>query len=139
MATTVYVRGADRMITEAQIAPEGLQVRFADDRSGTIPLRDLKLPRLPHHVEVPNPYVILVHLDGADAVEVPSQGSPHTPWILPEWSRHEVDHGERNGLRQRLSNGAGCRGGDDDLVWIADHRGRSARIASAPRTTSPSM
>lgn len=79
-----YVPGGDRMLTGARLTPDGLFVRFADDREGVIPFEALKLPAAPEHVTLANVYMIEVHLVGGAVAEV--------PW---DFARHFADPGYR--------------------------------------------
>ncbi|HEX9697948.1 MAG TPA: helix-turn-helix transcriptional regulator [Acidobacteriota bacterium] len=90
----VYVRGAERMVTAARLAADGLYVRFADDREGVIPLRELKLPDAPERVTVPRPHVILIHLSEGGVEEI--------PW---DFARHFVDAGYRERSEQAAVRG----------------------------------
>lgn len=79
-----YVRGAERMVTGVRLTPNGLYVRFADEREGVIPFRALELPGQPHHVSLPSAYVIEVHLVDGTVEEI--------PW---DFARHFADAGYR--------------------------------------------
>lgn len=79
-----YVDGADRMVTGARLTSDGLHVRFADEREGVIPFEDLRLPGDPHHVALPGPYMIEVHLVDGRVEEI--------PW---DFARHFADPGYR--------------------------------------------
>ncbi len=94
MFTTVYVKGADRMITAARLVPEGVYVRFADEREGTIPLADLALTRAPRRVTVPRPHALRIHLSHGAAVEL--------PW---DFARHYADREYRAASESAAANG----------------------------------
>lgn len=94
MTTLAYVVGADRMITAAKLAPEGLFVRFADEREGMIPFARLALPETPTHVKVPRPHVIEIHL--------PSGGVEEVPW---DFARHFADDQYRAESEATLAEG----------------------------------
>ncbi len=81
---TTYVHGADRMVTAARLTSKGLYVRFADEREGVIPFRDLNLPGEADHVSLPRPHVIEIHLADGRVEEV--------PWDV---ARHYADDGYR--------------------------------------------
>lgn len=77
MSTMTYVRGAERMVVAASLVPEGLFVRFADDRRGVIPWHQLNLGAAPRAVDVPRPHLIVVHLEGGAVEEVPWDFARH--------------------------------------------------------------
>ncbi|MFB6285729.1 MAG: helix-turn-helix domain-containing protein [Candidatus Bipolaricaulia bacterium] len=81
---TTYVHGAERMVTAARLTSSGLYVRFADEREGVIPFRDLKLSGEADHVMLPRPHVIEIHLADGSVEEV--------PW---DFARHYADDGYR--------------------------------------------
>ena len=80
MSLKTHVYGAERMVTYAEITPKGLKVHFADDREGTIPWEDLNLPRRPERIELPNSFVIELHLPDGQVEEI--------PW---DYARHYAD------------------------------------------------
>lgn len=94
MTTLTYVQGAERMITAATLTSNGVYVRFADQREGTVPFSDLRLPDLPRRVVVPRPHVIELHMADGGVEEV--------PW---DFARHYAD--ERY---QASSDGARAKG-----------------------------
>jgi DNA-binding XRE family transcriptional regulator len=94
MGTLVFVKGAERMVTAARLAPEGVYVRFADAREGVIPIAELALPSVPLRVTVPNPHLIRLFLRGS--------GTEDIPW---DFARHYVDEQYRS-----ASVDAGARG-----------------------------
>ena len=71
MVTAAYVKGAERMLTRAEITPSGLKVRFADGKEGMVPLSDLRLPARPVGVQLPNPHVLYLELADGETIEVP--------------------------------------------------------------------
>jgi DNA-binding XRE family transcriptional regulator len=72
------------MVTGAQVTPDGLEVRFADDCRGVVPFDALDLGGEADHVVLPDPYVIEVHLSDGGVEEV--------PW---DFVRHFLDPGYR--------------------------------------------
>jgi len=98
-----YVRGAERMITAARVAEDGIYVRFADERSGVIPWAELGLPGPLERVAVPRPHVLEIHLVDGGVEEV--------PW---DFARHFADEryresAEAAAVRGRLVLGARLR------------------------------
>ena len=71
MVRAAYVKGAERMLTRAEITPSGLKVRFADGKEGMVPLSDLRLPARPVGVQLPNPHVLYLKLADGETIEVP--------------------------------------------------------------------
>jgi DNA-binding XRE family transcriptional regulator len=71
MAHQVYVRDAERMITSARLTPQGVWVRFADDREGLIPFEELKLGAEPQEIHLPSPYVLEILLSEGSREELP--------------------------------------------------------------------
>ena len=94
MTAITYVRGAERMVTAARLTPEGVYVRFADERAGVIPLADLALSAVPDHVTVPRPHVIEIHLANGRTEEV--------PW---DFARHYADERYRERSEEVAARG----------------------------------
>lgn len=94
MGSITYVQGAERMITAADLRPDGLLVRFADGLEGVIPLAELQLGETPIRVSIPDPHAINLHLSEDRVQEL--------PW---DFARHFVD-GEHRGRSEE----AGARG-----------------------------
>ncbi|MFQ5933634.1 MAG: helix-turn-helix domain-containing protein, partial [Dehalococcoidia bacterium] len=92
--TATYVRGAERMLIRAELTPEGIRVRFADDREGMIPLVDLKLESPPKRVTLPDPFTLYIHLEGGETEEI--------PW---DYARHFADEGYRERSEQAAVQG----------------------------------
>jgi len=80
MPTTTYVKGAEKMITYAELGRQGVRVHFADDVEGLVSLKALKLTAPPVRVSLPDPYVL--HLELADGTV------EEIPW---DYLRHFVD------------------------------------------------
>src|SRR3989304_6251659 len=97
MTTMTYVQGAERMITAARLVLDGVFVRFADEREGVVPWADLRLPGPPHHVTVPRPHVLEVHLASGAVEEV--------PW---DFARHYAD--DRYRASSHAAATTGCPG-----------------------------
>lgn len=90
-----FVRGAERMVTSAWLTPEGLRVRFADERDGLIPFEDLGFAAPPEGVTLPAPYLIEVRLANGSIEEV--------PW---DFARHYADPGYRERSEAAVEHGA---------------------------------
>ena len=79
----VLVTNADRMMTAAAAAKDGIRLTFADGCSGVIPFRDLpevKTGSNLRSLELPNPYELVV---------TDSEGASHEiPW---DFARHYCD------------------------------------------------
>jgi DNA-binding XRE family transcriptional regulator len=84
------------MLTAAGLTTKGLVVRFADDREGLVPYRDLALEGVPKRVAIPSTDVVEVHLQGGRVEKV--------AWDL---ARRYLDPGER--ARPRAEAGRGQR------------------------------
>ena len=83
----VLVKNADRMMTLARQLEDGIEVQFADGRSGLIPFVDV--PEIRERavlscVELPNPYEIILETVSGEQVEV--------PW---DFARHYCDESYR--------------------------------------------
>ena len=81
------VKNADRMMLSAVPLDEGIEVTFADGRSGLVPFRDL--PEVSSgggvaRLEVPNPYEITVVMVKGESTEI--------PW---DFARHYCDQSYR--------------------------------------------
>ena len=121
MATATYVKGADRMLTRAEITPSGLRVRFADGKEGTVPLSELRLPARPVGIQLPNPYVVYLKLANRKIVEV--------PW---DFLRHYVDANYER--RERYIAARGRRALGERLKRLRMARGLSqAALAKRAR------
>ena len=86
MAATL-VKNADRMMLAAVPLEEGIELTFADGRTGLIPFRDL--PEILSggglaSLELPNPYEVVVTMAGGDRTEI--------PW---DFARHYCDRSYR--------------------------------------------
>jgi DNA-binding XRE family transcriptional regulator len=91
---TTYVQGAERMMTRAELTPQGVRVRFADDQEGLIPLEVLQLSSPPKEVNLPDPYLFRLHLTNGDIEEI--------PW---DYARHFADEGYRARTEQADAHG----------------------------------
>ena len=83
MAMTL-VKNADRMMLAAVPLEEGIELTFADGRTGLIPFRDL--PEILSggglaSLELPNPYEVVVTMAGGDRTEIPWDFRP--PLLRP--------------------------------------------------------
>ena len=83
----VLVKNADRMMTLVSLLDDGIEMHFADGRSGLVPFADLpevgqraELSR----VELPNPYEMILETVGGEQVEI--------PW---DFARHYCDESYR--------------------------------------------
>lgn len=70
----VLVKNADRMMTSASPLKEGIEVVFADGRKGMIPFVDI--PEIKEasnlaHIELPNPYEMVLRNSKGQAIELP--------------------------------------------------------------------
>ena len=102
MATAAYVKGAERMLTRAEITPSGLKVRFADGKEGMAPLDELRLPARPVGVRLPNPHVVYLTLANRETIEVPWDFLRH--YADTDYERREREKGARGrrALGERL-------------------------------------
>ena len=72
--TNIIVKNGDRMMTQARVLEEGIELTFADSRQGVIPFADI--PEIGEYanltsIELPNPYAVTLHnLDG-ETFEIP--------------------------------------------------------------------
>jgi DNA-binding XRE family transcriptional regulator len=83
----VLVKNADRMMTSASPLKKGIEVVFADGCRGLIPFTDIPeiggLSNLAH-IELPNPYEIILHNSQGETTEL--------PW---DFARHHCDSSYR--------------------------------------------
>jgi DNA-binding XRE family transcriptional regulator len=84
------------MVVAARLLPNGVHVRFADDREGIVPFERLALPGPPRSLAIPLPHTIELHLQDGTVEEL--------PW---DFARHFTDPEHR-----RRSEAAGRRGRD---------------------------
>lgn len=94
MTTLTFVQGAERMVTAARLDPEGIYVRFADERAGLVPLDDLELSGAPRRVTVPRPHLIAIHMADGTVEEL--------PW---DFARHYADQRYRARSEEAKSRG----------------------------------
>src|SRR5262245_16113950 len=80
----VYVHGSDRMLTAARILPNGIWVRFADEREGVIPYDALELREPPLQVSIPRTDHLRIR--GADG------NVEDVPW---DFARHYAEESYR--------------------------------------------
>ena len=79
-ALSARVKNADRMMTHAQVLPDGIELVFADGCKGTVPFADI--PGIKKHanlaeIDLPNPYeVVLSNFEG-ETVELPWDFARH--------------------------------------------------------------
>ena len=73
------VKNADRLLNAARVLPQGIQVIFADGRSGVIPFDDIQgidRERLAG-VELPSQHVLILRDTNDETVEIPSDFARH--------------------------------------------------------------
>ncbi len=104
MSTVTYVVGAERMIIQAQIVKDGIEVRFADGATGVIPWEDLKLSGRPSSIALPNPYTLIVVLKDGETEEIPWDYVRH--YVDPTYQAREeqIAHEGRRVLGRRIKS-----------------------------------
>ena len=103
---TVLVKNADRIMTSANSLKEGIELFFADGRSGLVPFADIpEVKKFENLVslELPNPYVVTLQTKLGKTIEL--------PW---DFARHYCDASyrprvEANGLVGRKAIGSRIR------------------------------
>ena len=83
----VIVKNADRMMTSAGLLDDGIELSFADGRSGLIPFADfpeIKARDALSSIELPNPYEMVLETAGGERIEI--------PW---DFARHYCDESYR--------------------------------------------
>ncbi len=102
MPTATYVVGAERMIIQAQIVKDGIEVRFADGARGVIPWEDLKLSGRPSSIALPNPYTLIIVLKDEETEEIPWDYARH--YADPTYQEREerIAHKGQHVLGQRI-------------------------------------
>jgi DNA-binding XRE family transcriptional regulator len=70
----VRVKNAERMMTQASVSNEGIEIIFADGCKGLIPFTDI--PEVGNSfdltaIELPNPYQVNIHGSNSKSVELP--------------------------------------------------------------------
>ena len=76
----VLVMNADRMMTSACLLDKGIELRFADGRSGLIPFSDIpeiKEREALSSIELPNPYEMVLETVSGERIEVPWDFARH--------------------------------------------------------------
>ena len=71
---SVLVKYADRMMTSANTLQEGIEIFFADGCKGFVPfekIAEVKEFRNLDSIELPNPYVVILHTKLGETVELP--------------------------------------------------------------------
>ena len=103
---TVLVKNAERMMTKAVAKVDGIEVTFADGRSGLVPFTAVPEVGVLGDVagiELPNAYELVLEMAGGERVEVPWDFARH---YCDESYRSDV---ERVGLEGRRSLGSRIR------------------------------
>ena len=93
----VLVKNADRMMTLARQLGDGIEVQFADGRSGLMPFVDIPEIReraVLSRVELPNPYEIILETVSGEQVEI--------PW---DFARHYCDESYRPAVQAIAMHG----------------------------------
>ncbi len=83
----VMVKNADRMMTSAGLLDDGIELSFADGRSGLIPFADfpeIKARDALSSIELPNPYEMVLETADGERIEI--------PW---DFARHYCDESYR--------------------------------------------
>ena len=92
----VTVKNADRLINAARVLPHGVEITFADGRSGVIPFDDIRgidRERLAG-VELPSQHVLILRDANDEPVEI--------PW---DFARHYCDPAHRERSEAAASRG----------------------------------
>ena len=94
---TVLVKNAERMMTKAVAMARGIEVTFADGRSGLVPFA--AVPEVPEFkdlsgVELPNAYELVLETAGGERVEI--------PW---DFARHYCDESYRPDVERIAAEG----------------------------------
>jgi len=93
----VLVVNADRMMTAAKTTREGIQVTFADGRTGVVPyagVPEIKGAKNLKAIALPNPYEIVLHGFGGEVAEL--------PW---DFARHYCDPSYEPRVRATAASG----------------------------------
>ena len=102
MSTVTYVAGAERMVIQARLLKQGIEVEFADDARGVIPWEDLKLPSKPVNIALPNPYTLLVTLEDGKTEEIPWDYARHYADTTYQVRAEQIAREGRRVLGQRI-------------------------------------
>ena len=76
----VMVKNADRMMTTAGLREDGVEMSFADGRSGLIPFAafpEIKARAALSSVELPNPYEMVLETADGERIEIPWDFARH--------------------------------------------------------------
>ena len=95
-ATASVVKNADRLINSARVLSQGIEITFADGRSGVIPfgnIRGIDQERL-EGIELPSQHELILHATTGESVDI--------PW---DFARHYCDP-----AHQEQSEAAASRG-----------------------------
>lgn len=103
MALEVEVRNAERMMTRARAVQLGIELAFADGRTGLIPFADI--PEMGTfsnlaEIELPNPYAVILRNAQGETVEL--------PW---DFARHYCDASYRPRVEAVATAGKQSMGG----------------------------
>ena len=99
----VMVKNADRMMTTAGLREDGVEMSFADGRSGLIPFADfpeIKARAALSSVELPNPYEMVLETADGERIEI--------PW---DFARHYCDKSYRPTVEAVAMQGRQTLGG----------------------------
>ena len=94
---TVLVKNADRMMTKAVAKVGGIEVTFADGRSGLVPFPAVpEVPELKElsRIELPSAYEMVLETAGGNRVEI--------PW---DFARHYCDESYRPDVERAAAEG----------------------------------
>lgn len=125
----VMVKNADRMMTNAGLLEDGIEMSFADGRSGLIPFADfpeIKARAALSSIELPNPYEMVLETVAGERIEI--------PW---DFARHYCDASYRPRIEAIAAYGRQTIGGRvRDLREEADlTQDALARTAGIGRVT----
>lgn len=138
--TTVRVKNADRMLTSVRALSRGIEVAFADGCKGLIPFTDIPevgtLTNL-SRIDLPNPYMLILHTDRGDTVELPWDVGRH--YCEPTY-RHRVERVAATGrqaLGQRIRHFRERVGITQDTLATGAGIGRATLVRLETGTQSP--
>lgn len=102
MLTATHVAGAERMVIQARLLKEGIEVHFADDATGVLPWEELKLSSRPVKIALPDPYTLLVTLEDGKTEEIPWDYARHYADPTYQAREEQIAREGRRMLGQRI-------------------------------------
>ena len=84
-ATASVVKSADRLINSARVLSQGIEITFADGRSGVIPFDDIRGidQELLSGIELPSQHELILRATTGESVDIPWDFARHYSTATP--------------------------------------------------------